>query len=270
MTATPTDSQAASQPIRRVVLTMPAYNEARVIGELLGQAESAFSRLGLEWNILVVDDGSKDDTARIVRDFALKQPRVTLVQHEVNRGLGPAIITGLTHAVQIADDPATLIVSMDADLTHPPVVVGQMIAAAERGADMVIASRFQPGSQVMGLSPFRHFLSWGARNVFSLFLRLPGVKDYTCGFRAVRAHRIRQALDHYGPNGFITRAGFACTDEVLIKLALLGVAIREIPFILRYDLKQGSSKINLPVTIRETLKLVVWARREIKKANLQR
>lgn len=249
---------------------MPAYNEARVIGELLGQAEEAFNRLGLEWNIIVVDDGSKDDTARIVGEFARREPRVILVQHAVNKGLGPAIVTGLTRAVEVADDPQALIVSMDADLTHPPMVVGQMIAAAERGADMIIASRFQPGSQVMGLSAFRHLLSWGARNVFSVFLRLPGVKDYTCGFRAVRAHRIRQALDHYGPNGFITRAGFACTDEVLIKLALLGVTIREIPFILRYDLKQGSSKINLPVTIRETLKLVVWARREIRNAKLQR
>jgi dolichol-phosphate mannosyltransferase len=259
-------SEAANQTIRRVILTMPAYNEARVIRELLTQAEAAFSRLGLEWDIIVIDDGSKDETAPIVREFARQEPRVRLVQHEVNKGLGPAIVTGLVSAMEIADDPSTLVVSMDADLTHPPMVVGQMIAAAERGADMVIASRFQPGSQVMGLSAFRHLLSWGARNVFSLFLDIPGVKDYTCGFRAIRAHRIREALDYYGQDGFITRAGFACTDEVLVKLALLGVRIQEIPFILRYDLKQGSSKINLPVTIGETLKLVYWARRELKKA----
>lgn len=262
-------TEAATQPIERIILTMPAYNEARVIRELLTQAEEAFSRLGIEWHILVVDDGSKDDTAAIVREFAAAEPRVRLIQHEVNKGLGPAIVTGLSGAVEIADDPATLIVSMDADLTHPPMVVAQMIAAAERGADMIIASRFQPGSQVMGLSPFRHLLSWGARNVFSLFLRIPGVKDYTCGFRAVRAHRIREALERFGQDGFITRKGFACTDEVLVKLALLGVKIREIPFILRYDLKQGSSKINLPVTIGETLKLVFWARRELKQARRQ-
>lgn len=264
------NANPASQPIQRVVLTMPAYNEARVIRELLTQAEEAFSRLGLEWHVLVVDDGSKDETASIVREFAAGEPRVRLVQHEVNKGLGPAIVTGLTHAVEIADDPATLIVSMDADLTHPPMVVGQMIAAAEQGADMIIASRFQPGSQVMGLSAFRHLLSWGARNIFSIFLRIPGVKDYTCGFRAVRAHRIRQALEHYGKDGFITRKGFACTDEVLVKLALLGITIHEIPFILRYDLKQGSSKINLPVTIGETLKLVFWARRELNRARPDR
>jgi dolichol-phosphate mannosyltransferase len=259
-----------TEPIRRLILTMPAYNEARVIGELLGQAVAAFNKLDLEWNVVVVDDGSKDETARIVLDAARDEPRILLVQHEVNRGLGPAIMTGLARAVEIAEDPATLVVSMDADLTHPPPFVGQMIHAAEQGADVVIASRFQPGSQVVGLSPFRHLMSWGARNVFSLFLALPGVKDYTCGFRAVRAHRIREAIDRYGPDGFITRAGFACTDEILIKLALLGVRIREIPFILRYDLKQGSSKINLPVTIRETLRLVVWARRELRNAKLSR
>lgn len=255
-----------AQPIRRIILTMPAYNEARVIGELLAQAGEAFSRLDREWQVVVVDDGSRDETARIVRDAARDEPRIMLVQHEVNRGLGPAIVTGMKTAVSLSSDPSTLVVSMDADLTHPPLVVAQMIAAAEQGADLVIASRFQPGSQVIGLSPFRHVLSWGARNVFSMFLGIEGVRDYTCGFRAIRAHRIKQALDHFGPDGFITRAGFACTDEVLIKLALLGVRIREIPFVLRYDLKQGSSKINLPVTIRETLKLVVWARRELKSA----
>jgi dolichol-phosphate mannosyltransferase len=259
-----------TEPIRRLILTMPAYNEARVIGELLDQAIEAFEKFDVEWNVVVVDDGSKDETARIVREAAAGEPRILLVQHEVNRGLGPAIMTGLTKAVEMADDPATLIASMDADLTHPPHVVGQMIHAAEQGADVVIASRFQPGSQVIGLSPFRHLMSWGARNVFRLFLGLPGVKDYTCGFRAVRAHRVKEAIERYGADGFITRAGFACTDEILIKLALLGVKIREIPFILRYDLKQGSSKINLPVTIRETLKLVVWARREIRSAKLNR
>lgn len=244
---------------------MPAYNEAEVIGELLVQGAAALGEIGLPWNILVVDDGSSDDTAAIVRAASEKEPNIRLVQHEVNQGLGPAIRTSMTSAVEISDAPSTLVVSMDADLTHPPALIPSMIAAAEQGAELVVASRFQPGSEVVGLSAFRHLMSWGARQVFRVFLRIPGVKDYTCGFRAIRADWIRRALTEYGAEGLITRAGFACTDEILIKLALLGITIREVPFVLRYDLKQGSSKIKLGVTITETLKLVAWANKELRR-----
>ena len=62
----------------------------------------------------------------------------------------------------------------------------------------------------------------------------------------------------------MVRRGFACTDELLLKLVLLGPVIREVPFTLRYDLKCGKSKIRLGITIAETLRLLKWARRELK------
>lgn len=256
---------APAAPITRIVLTLPAYNEAAVIGELLDQAAAELTRIGLEWNIIIVDDGSADDTAEIVERAAQTHPQIILVRHERNRGLGPALLTGYTRAVEIAPGPGTLIVSMDADLTHSPALIPAMREAADGGADLVIASRFQPESRQIGLSPFRHFLSWGARNTFRILLGIPGVLDYTCGFRAIRASLVQAGFDRFGAEGLITRRGFACTDELLLKLALLNPVIREVPFTLRYDLKQGASKINLGVTIAETFRLLFWARREMKK-----
>jgi dolichol-phosphate mannosyltransferase len=253
----------------QTILVMPAYNEAASIDELLRRAATALSAEGLPWAIVVVDDGSRDETAEIVRLAAEGNNSILLVQHPRNLGLGPAIVTGLARALEVSSDPKTLVVCMDADLTHPPEIIPQMRKAAEEGADIVIASRFQPGSRQVGLSPFRRLLSWGARRVFRLALNIPGVRDYTCGFRAFRAPVLARGFERFGRDGLIRRRGFACTDELLIKLALLNPAIRpvirEVPFILRYDLKRGKSKIRIGVTIAETIRLIFWARRELRR-----
>lgn len=258
-------------PIRRVILALPAYNEAAVLEELLAQAEASLSGMGLEWNIIVVDDGSADETAAIAERASAREPRIQLARHGVNRGLGPAILTGLTKGLELAAAPeATMLVCMDADLTHSPTVIPSMQDAMNAGADLVIASRYHPESRQEGLSAFRTLLSWGARRVFDLALGLEGVRDYTCGFRAIRASLVKSGMDRFGSEGLIQRRGFACTDELLVKLALLNPEIREVPFTLRYDLKQGKSKIKLGVTIAETLRLVAWARRELRAARRAR
>lgn len=251
-------------PLDQIILALPAFNEAESIGSLLDQAVEVLKAQRLPWRIIVVDDGSRDTTAAEVRRAREKEPGILLIQHEINLGLGPAIMTGLLKAVELAGSGEALVVSMDADVTHPPSIIPSMWRAAEEGADIVIASRFQPESRVVGLSLFRHMLSWGARHLFKWTVNLPGVLDYTCGFRAIRSRLLVRGFELYGTRGLITRRGFACTDELLIKLALLGPVIREVPFTLRYDLKRGKSKIKIGVTALETLRLVVWARGELR------
>lgn len=258
--------RATLDSISHIILCLPAYNEGHSIAELLKRAEDALTREGIPWTIIVTDDGSSDNTAAATEEVAKTRPNIKLVRHPKNRGLGPAIITGMKTALEIHSGDHCMIVCMDADLTHPPELIATMQQTMENGADLVIASRFQPGSEVIGLSPFRHLLSWGARKVFDRALRLTDVRDYTCGFRAFRASLIQRAFGKFGNDGLITRHGFACTDELLIKLALLNPRIREVPFVLRYDLKRGKSKIKLWLTIRETFKLIGWAKTELRSA----
>ncbi len=258
--------------IESICLALPAYNEAAVIAELITQASVVLAETGIEWSIVVVDDGSKDQTAAIVNEVAACNSHVRLVQHEKNKGLGPAIITCLQSGLRAAagrDLDRHLIVCMDADLTHPPQTIPSMRKEAEDGADLVIASRFQPGSETHGVPFNRLLMSWGARQLFKFYLNLPGVRDYTCGFRAFRGSLLKEGFDHFGVQGLITRSGFACTDELLVHLAMLGPVIKEVPFILRYDLKIGESKMNLGVTILETLKLLSSHRRLLRE-NQQR
>ncbi len=246
---------APGDRIEKLTLVLPAFNEEAAIIPLLDRAVVALSLLR-PFDIIVVDDGSRDATAERVRARQADLPMVRLVQHAQNRGLGPAIVTGLRAALEEGHEPGRLVVMMDADNTHPPESIGSMIEAAEAGADLVIASRFRPGSAQHGVPPLRMLMSWGARRLFRVTLNLPGVRDYTCGFRGFRASLLTAGFERWGEEGLITRRGFACTDELLINLATLKPRIVEVPFILRYDMKPGASKMKLFSTILETLKLI--------------
>lgn len=260
----------AHAPIRSICLTLPAYNEASAIGPLLHEAARALQAESLQWSILVVDDGSVDSTADCVNEAKRSWPNINLIQHGRNRGLGPAIMTGLLAAVADRASAEHMVVAMDADLTHPPANIAAMRRAMDRGADLVIASRYQPGSRQFGVPLHRRCMSLGARCLFRCFLNLPEVRDYTCGFRAFRASLLDAGLQRFGPEGLITRSGFACTDELLVHLAVLRPVIREIPFTLRYDRKQGKSKMNLSKTVLETLRFLYGYRKELKTLHAHR
>lgn len=251
----------------RLIVALPAYNEEECLPPLLRSFGRLFRELGSDFRpiVIVVDDGSKDNTGQVTLEAAKTLP-VRLVPHEKNKGLGEAIKTGLRAALEESTSDEDTIICMDADNTHPPRYVKGMLYEIEGGADIVIASRYRRGSRQVGVPRNRQLMSYGARWLFWLFLGLPGVRDYTCGYRAYRAGLIREAFEHYGDD-LITRNGFACTDQLLVNLACMApLQIKEIPFILRYDRKRGASKLNLGVTITETLKLLLDGRNKLRAA----
>jgi dolichol-phosphate mannosyltransferase len=89
-----------------------------------------------------------------------------------------------------------------------------------------------------------------------VFVGFEGIKDYTCGFRAYRVDMLRKTINFYGDK-FITQKGFGCMVEVLLKVASQSATMNEVPMILRYDLKQGESKMNVKKTTSQTLKLLL-------------
>jgi dolichol-phosphate mannosyltransferase len=146
---------------------------------------------------------------------------------------------------------------MDADNSHDPALILKMLAAADAG--VVIASRFQPGGQTIGVPARRRLLSRMASLLLSTVFPTPHVRDFTCGFRGYRAEVLQSALDAYG-EALFESDGFQCMVDLLLKVRALGVQFAEVPIVLRYDLKRGSSKMPVWRTIRSTLRLVVRRR----------
>src|SRR5262245_50985546 len=168
-------------------VVLPAYNEQASIDLLLQNAIDVIAPLPQSARIIVVDDGSTDRTAGIVRSFT--RQGVELVSHGRNRGLHEAVRTGLLEALDgIAEDG--VIVVMDADNTHHPELIPQMVARIDAGADVVIASRFAPGGKMIGAPLIRRVYSLGARTLLTMRYPTCGARDFTCGYRAYRAETL--------------------------------------------------------------------------------
>jgi dolichol-phosphate mannosyltransferase len=198
-----------------------------------------------------VDDGSKDGTVAAAR--SVPGVPLTLLPHGTNRGLGAAMRTGIEHVLAHGGDDDVL-VTMDADHTHPPELVPSMVARLEAGADLVIASRYQPGAEIRGLVWWRKALSDVASWVFRVLFPC-GARDYTCGFRAYRVGLLRDGQRRYGRH-FLNQRGFSVMVDVLLKLRRRARRLEEVPLILRYDRKQGASKMKVMRTIGTTLRLL--------------
>lgn len=234
-----------------IKIILPAYNEEKALPNLFDRFINMMRENRLkDFQILLINDGSKDGTDEVASSYLNKLP-LLIIGHEENKGLGRAIKTGFEAALEEYSDEDIFVV-LDADNTHNPDVINTMIDKIKEGYDVIIASRYAPGGKEIGLNFFRRSLSKGANFLLKLFFRIDGVDDYTCGFRAYRPFVIKKGFDTY--KDFIEEKGFTCMAEILIKLNTIGARIVELPFILRYDLKKGKSKMkNFKTIIRYCL-----------------
>ncbi len=242
---------------RGVLVVLPVFNEEARIRSLLTHIDEDMDDAGLTYRIILVDDGSRDATRAIAEECAARVP-IRMMRHEVNLGLGATIRDGLVAAADSAGE-RDIIVTMDADDTHAPGLILRMVRMISEGYDVVIASRYREGSRCVGVPAYRLALSHGASWLFRLVFPTKGVRDYTCGYRAYRARVVRDAIARYG-EGFLDQDGFQCMVDILLKLRRMHLIFGEVPFVLRYDQKEGGSKMNVPRTVKDTL-LLMWKRR---------
>jgi len=226
-----------------ITLLCPAYNEAAALPVLLDRIESAG---GLK-QVVLVDDGSTDETAELFQTFRGSVPRI-LLRHKVNRGLGATMATGFSWAVKSLPDDDTL-VTMDADDTHDPALIPALCRELAQGADVVVASRFQAGACEHGVSWPRQILTRGASLLLRVVRPVPGIRDYTCGYRAYRMSILQQLVAAYGEDRLVTTTGFECMIEILLKLTSIGASCSEVPLPLHYERKVGRSKMPIGKTI---------------------
>lgn len=223
-------------------IVLPAYNEELALPKLLPKLDATVRAHGLNHRMVVVDDGSVDGTAEILERLMTTLP-LDVVTHPINRGLGETERDGFEY-VAARCAPDDVIVRVEGDDTHDPEYIFVLLEKLASGYDVVNTSRFQPGGGQRGLDAYRAFISRCANLFMKGVFPIPGLRDFSCGFRAYRGSVIRDAVRIFG-NDFIQLRGmgFTSTLEMVVKLDLLGCRFAEVPFVLRYDRKQGGSKM---------------------------
>ena len=225
---------------------LPAYNEGKNLRTLIDSIYNTMVSNNLTYRIIVIDDGSVDDTLDIAKELAISLP-IDIIIHPQNMNLGRTIEDGLTY-VNGNYKPDDIIITMDADNSHSPDLATEMISKINCGADLVIASRYEKGGAEIGLMFYRRIFSMTINKILQIIFPLRNVKDYTCGYRAYSSRLLSKAFDYYHDQ-FVTERGFTCMAEILLKLRPFIKMASEVPLILRYDLKQGQSKMKVIRTI---------------------
>lgn len=241
-----------SSALRTTHVILPAYNEEQSLPPLLSRLSSFSESNRLQMIVWIVDDGSTDGTGDVAARGS-EGLSVKLVTHPRNLGLGQALHSGLREMLRVAatDDVAVV---MDADDTHDVNLIMLMLERIDQGADLVVGSRFVEGGDDSTAPPLRRFLSRGAAKLFRTALPVAGIRDFTSGYRAYRTDLLRRATSHWGER-IIEERGFACMVELLLKLRWCNPTISEVPLALRYDRKQGASKLKILRTIVQYIRL---------------
>lgn len=230
-----------------ILVLLPAYDEEASLPRLLPKLDRALAGMAEDYRVVVCDDGSKDSTGEVLEQYAREMP-LEVIRHRINRGLGETSRDLFERAAELCGE-GDVIVRLDCDDTHEPEFIPHLVAKLREGNDVVVASRFAPGGGQVGVSAYRAFVSRGANLFMKLFFPIKGLKEYSSGFRAYRAEKIKEAIAFFG-NNFIQLKGlgFTCTLEKLVKLKLIGAKFAEAPFVLRYDQKISDSKMVSSVT----------------------
>jgi dolichol-phosphate mannosyltransferase len=209
------------------------------------------------FRIVVVDDGSRDETQAVLQGLAKEWP-LQVLRHKENQGYGVALKTGFLWIARNAK-PSDSAVSMDADNTHLPEYIPALLDKLDEGFDVATASYWRKGGRIQGVPFKRRVMSWVVNLLFHLRTPVHGARCFTNGFRAYRVGALQKALDRYGDR-FIEQTGFPGGAELFLKVTFLGAQATEVPFVLHYQNRGASSKIRIGQTIRGYLRLLKDAR----------
>jgi glycosyltransferase involved in cell wall biosynthesis len=227
----------------RTLVVIPTYQEAENIADVLARVRSVVPRA----DILVVDDSSPDGTADLAEVSAREHGGISVLRRPEKQGLGPAYKAGFARGLEAGYE---VLVEMDADLSHDPASLPDLLGEVERGADLAIGSRYVPGGSVPGWPRHRLMLS-KAGNRYSAAVLGIELHDVTAGFRAYRA----EVVDKVGLEQ-VHSQGYGFQVEMAYKILQLGGTVVEIPITFR-DRVRGTSKMSLWI-VGEAVRQVTW------------
>ena len=228
---------ASPRPAAETVVLVPTYNESASLEPLLDRIRAAAPAV----DILVIDDASPDGTGELADRLAAADPRIAVLHRAGKEGLGPAYRAGYRAALERGYH---YLVQMDADGSHPPETLPEMLALASEafGPDLVIGSRWVPGGRTVDWSARRERLSRAA-NGYARWILRQRVADLTAGYRVYRSDVLR-GIDLAA----VRSHGYYFQIEMTVRVAEAGGRIAEVPIVFT-ERDAGASKMTFAIIL---------------------
>jgi hypothetical protein len=221
-----------------IYVCVPVHNEAKTAGLVLWKVRQVFTAFQREYQLLVCDDGSTDDTGAVLGRYDRVLP-MTVLSHRERIGYARSVEELLRLALQRTDRPKRdCAITLPADFLYSPEAMEDMVKCLESGADLVAAE------QVSAVGRSSLAQGW-ARRWTPRMLRVRGVRDTVSGFMALRLVTLRQALRQEGetPRALLQTEGWCANAELLARLVPHARRVETVPVVGRYDLRQRPSRL---------------------------
>jgi dolichol-phosphate mannosyltransferase len=238
----------------KIIIVIPTYNEAENIKKM---TEALFKLSFSDLHLIIVDDASPDGTGEIANRLAAQHPQQMIIIHRTGKhGLGTAYAKGFRAALEMGAD---VIVQMDADFSHSPNYIPEMVAQLAH-YDVVVGSRYVPGGKVdERWSWWRYLLSWWANHAYARLILGIKAKDATAGFKAFR----RRVLEEINFSQVVSN-GYVFQVEIAHLCQKMGFSILELPIYFE-DRRIGKSKMSVPIKVEAVWRVwqIYWRHRHV-------
>lgn len=171
-------------------VVIPMFNEQAGVIRCVEAVGKVLRRLPVASVLIVVQDGSTDQTGFLLKQLGSRWNILRVVTHEKNMGYGQALVTGTRRAAEMG---AKYVLFMDSDLTNNPADIPRFLAGMEKGADVIKATRYSLGGGAKGVPWFRVFISKHGNSLARFLMKLP-ISDPTNGFRAIKTKLLKDAV----------------------------------------------------------------------------
>jgi dolichol-phosphate mannosyltransferase len=222
-----------------IYVCIPSYNEAPTVGLLLWKVRQVFAGFPREYQLLVLDDGSDDNTAEVLDRYTRVLP-LSVIRHERRQGYAASVEELLRQAVERTDRPKRdCAILMHADFAHGPSFIPDLVRRIESGADIVVAQSRLEGEP----SRARRFVRRLAPVLLRGAVSVPGVSDLISGFAIFRLVTLRNAF-RGNPGRLLTTQGWSANAELYGRTARHARRVETIAAVERRDLRQRPSRVS--------------------------
>ncbi|MFT4147821.1 MAG: polyprenol monophosphomannose synthase [Micrococcaceae bacterium] len=228
----------------KILVVIPTYNERENLPLIISRLRASVD----DAHVLVVDDNSPDGTGEVADKLAAEDECVHVLHRKEKNGLGGAYVAGFTWGIERGYD---VLVEMDADGSHQPEQLPLLLAETEKGADLVIGSRYVKGGKVVNWPPHRLALSYGG-NLYIRALMGTGIHDITAGYR-VYTKDCLEKIDYKT----IQSQGYSFQTELARRCFKAGCTIVEVP-ITFVEREIGESKMDTSIVKESLQRMTRW------------